>query len=106
MPLIITVFPEKNIFLGKTLKSLKNYVDYLLPKFQRRDSNHLFVKPSDGKPFTRRYLGKLQSYYGKKVYPLFHPYMTREWSATAKLIQAWLNGSSDPIGDVKEFLGH
>ena len=100
------IFPDKNIFTGKTRKSLKNYVDHLLPKFQRRDSDYLFVTPSNGKPFTRRYLGKLQSYYGKKIYPLFHPYMTREWCATAKLIQARLNGSGDPIGDVKDFLGH
>lgn len=85
---------------------MKNYVDHLLPKFQKRDSNYLFVTPTDGKPFNRRYLGKFQSYYGKKVYPLFHPYMTREWCATAKLIQARLDGSSDPLGDVKDFLGH
>ncbi len=64
------------------------------------------MTPTDGKPFTRRYLGKFQSYYGKKVYPLFHPYMTREWCATAKLIQCRLNGSRDPLGDVKDFLGH
>lgn len=40
------------------------------------------------------------------MYPLFHPYMTREWCACAKLIQARLNGSTDPLGEAKDFLGH
>jgi len=91
------IFPDKNIFVGKTGKSLKNYVDMLLPKFETSKSNgYLFVKPSDGAPFNRRYFGKLQSSYGKMVYPSFHPYMTREWCACAKLIQArlkWIKGS-------------
>lgn len=101
------IFPEKNIFVGKTRKSLKNYVDNLLPKFETSKSKgYLFVKPSDGSPFNRRYLGKYISTYGKMVFKDFHAYMTREWCACAKLIEARLKGSSDPLGDVKNYLGH
>jgi len=101
------IFPESNIFAAATRKSLKNYVDKLRPKFETsRSKDYLFIKPSDGSPFNRRYFGKMQSQYGKMVYPIFHPYMTRHWCATARYIRARIKKSEDPKTDVQEFLGH
>jgi integrase len=101
------VYLEDAILTGRTRKSLKNYVDKIRPKFESQYSkDFLYITPSEGKPFTPRYMGKLLSKTGKMVYPDYYPYCSRHWCATARLIQKWIEKHHDPLEFVKNFLGH
>jgi len=83
-------------------KSLKNWIDKWRPE---TDNDSLFVT-EDGRPWNVRYLGHELSQYGKLVWPQYHPYVMRHWSATARLIEQKIKTNTFDLRPVTEWLGH
>lgn len=104
---IRTVFDiEPIIFLGKTRKSLKNYIDKIRPKFENQYSkDYLFIN-TEGKPWNVRHLGNELGKTGRMVDPKYHAYSGRHFCCSARLIQAWINKDPDPLDYVQNFVGH
>lgn len=101
-----TVYPEIAILKGRTRKSIKNYVDYIRPKFISQYSGNALYITETGRPFTTHYLGNLLGQTGRMVFPDFETYVARHWCATARLISSWINKDPDPIDAVMHFMGH
>ena len=101
------IFLDHAFINGRTRKSLRNYVDYLRPKFENQHSkDYLFISPKTGRPFTKDYLRKQLTRTGKMVYKPFYPYMSRHFCASGMLIRCYNNKDVDPIKTVKEFMDH
>ena len=99
---IRTVQLDPMFFNGKTVKSLKNYVDY-----HRYDSDneYLFVNKS-GKLFEERNLANNYLSLAKKIDGKYHPYCGRHFCATGQLILNYLKKHPDPLKKTMHFMDH
>ncbi len=101
------IYPEKAVLIGKTRKSIKNYVDYIRPRFESQYSkDYLFITPKEGRPYSPTYLGHKMNETGKLVYPDFNEYLGRHWFATARLIKCWIEKHPDPLTYTQKVMGH
>lgn len=105
-------YSERTIILPKEIatdprhKSLKNWLTSWRPKIATKQSgDYLFIQPN-GNPWDIRYLGHMLSYYGKMVWPHFHPYDMRHWGAVARLIEQKEKTGTFDIYPVMNWLGH
>lgn len=87
-------------------KSLQNWLTSWRPRVEKDNSeDFLFIQPN-GKPFTGCFLRKKLSEHGKRVWPYFHPYVTRHWNAVAKLIEQRVKTGTFDCLPVRNWLGH
>jgi len=87
-------------------KSLKNWIDSWRSKVENRSSDDYLFIQHNGRPFTNKYLGRLLSENGKKVWKHYQPYCMRHWNAIAKLIQTKIKTGSYQPYTVKNWMGH
>lgn len=101
-----TIHPEYFILDSKSHKSLKNWIDKWRPRVENQYSEDALFLYSNGKPVTTRRVGHILSQQGKKIWPYFHPYDTRHWCATARLIETKIQSGSYDVEYVRNWLGH
>jgi len=96
---------EKTLAASPVHKSLKNYMEYIRPKFASKNENALFPNPKTKKRWKscddlRRFLNK----YARTVYKPFYPYLCRHWCGTARMIEWDKQGNA--FSRVNYWLGH
>ncbi len=100
------IAPEPQIMTGKNCKSLKYWIDNIRPKYENQHSkNYLYITLS-GTPFSKPYLRKYLSKHIKPHFPEYHPYISRHWAATAKLIEEYIENKHWNRNRVQNWLGH
>ena len=100
------IIPERYILSASNHKSFKNYIDHWRPKVENQYSGDALYLQPNGKPFTRRYLGKKLSQNGKKVWSKYQPYVSRHWCAIALLIRTKIENKTWDTRRVQKYLGH
>ena len=101
-----TVVLPREIISDYRRKSFKNWIEKWRPKAENNQSgDHLYIQ-SNGKPFTKPYLGKLLRNYGKMVWSKYQPYDMRHWCAIARLISTKEKTGHYDVIPVKNWLGH
>lgn len=100
------IFLEKEIMTMTNRKSLKNWMEKWRPRVENQYSHdYLYLQPS-GKPFTKEYLRQKLSKLGKQVWIHYHPYISRDWCAIARLIKSKVDSGRFDIYEVRDWLGH
>ncbi len=86
-------------------KSLRNWFNSWRPRIAKENCDALFptIKGND---WNTNYLGNRLSYNGKKVWPYYHPYTMRHWSATARMIQTKIQTGAWDTYSVQCWHGH
>jgi len=97
---------EPQYMTGNNCKSMKYWIDNIRPRYSNRHSNNSLFITLNGKPFTKEYLRKYLADTIQPHYPEYYPYCSRHWSATAKLIQEYLQTGHWNKSRVQHWLGH
>ena len=97
---------EQQYMTGSNCKSMKYWIDNIRPRYtSQKSKNQLFITLT-GNPFTPAYLRKYLTKHIQPHYPEYYPYCSRHWSATAKLIQEYINTGNWNKARVQHWLGH
>ena len=97
---------EPEIMTMSTRKSFKNWIDKWRPKVVNQYSGDFVYLQPNGKPFTHNYLRKRLGMLGKQVWEDYHPYVSRDWCAIARLIKTKIDTGSFDIYEVYDWFEH
>lgn len=81
-----TLVLNKDIATDPRQKTLLNWITVWRPRIANENTDALFTK-INGQEYSVRHLGKDMGIQGRKVWEHYHPYISRHWSCTARLIE-------------------
>jgi hypothetical protein len=97
---------EHEVMNMSTRKSYKNLIDHWRPTVENQYSKDFVYLQPNGKPFTEAYLRKKLNDNFKQIYPQYHPYCMRDWSAIARMVTSKFETGSFDIQSVSDFFNH
>ena len=100
------VWVEPDVLSRQQRKSIKNWLDYVRPKYENQYSGDYLYIQENGRPWTVAYLRKIIVPMVKRQWSPFSLYTMRHWCAIARLIGTKVETGVFAKQEVKDHLGH